>query len=80
MNSLRNQLEFCRTNYVVVAADDARNDVLKKAADLQFKDMDLWYMPYSAVSELHGFINRHDNHGLPKDFMKSFMEELNSNG
>lgn len=80
MNSLRNQLEFCRTNYVVVAADDARKDVLKKAADLQFKDMDLWYMPYSAVSELHGFINRHDNYGLPKDFMKSFMEKLNSNG
>lgn len=77
MNALRTQMEFSRTDYVIVANDDARSEVLKKAADPQFDCMDLWYMPYSAVSELHAFTLRHPNRGVNRDFMKSFMERLN---
>ena len=77
MNALRTQMEFSRTNYVIVADDNARNEVLKKASDPQFNRMDLWYMPYSAVSEMHAFTIRHRNHGVNRDFMKSFMEQLN---
>ena len=77
MNALRTQMEFSRTDYVIVADDNARNDVLKKASDPQFDRMDLWYMPYSAVSEMHAFTIRHRNRGVNRDFMKSFMEQLN---
>ena len=34
-------------------------------------------MPYSAVSEMHAFTIRHRNRGVNRDFMKSFMEQLN---
>ena len=77
MNALRTQMEFSRTDFVIVASDEDRGEVLKKAADPQYDCMDLWYMPYSAVSELHAFTLNHVNRGVNRDFMKSFMEPLN---
>lgn len=78
MNALRTQLEFCRTNYIIVAADEARADVLKKAADPQFEDMPLGFLPYSAVTEFHAFTKRHPNRGnVKKEFVLTFVEEFN---
>ena len=79
MHSLFTTLSFIRTNYVIVAADDARSEVLRKSSDPQFHDMDLWYLPYSGVAELHAFTQRHQNRGVTRDFMKSFMEPITLN-
>jgi type II restriction enzyme len=71
--------------YVVVAPDDQRDSVVRKAADATFADMreQLWYFPYSSVEELLDLCRRRDissNSVSPEKFVELFMERIELEG
>lgn len=62
--------------WVIVAADEDRNEVLRKANDPQFSDLDTKYFPYSGVEELHSLCRRRglSNKSVNEAFLDCFME------
>lgn len=79
MIHLMMELPHVKTNYVVVAPDSDRNEVVRKASFPQFRNIDLWYMPYSSLLELTHIADNHPpvNDSRLIDVSKSFMERLN---
>jgi type II restriction enzyme len=62
--------------WVIVAADEDRNDVLRKANDPQFSSLETRYFSYSAVEELYSLCRRRglSNHSVNEKFLDCFME------
>lgn len=60
--------------WVIVAADEDRKKVLQEASKPQFLDMNVQFMPYSAVEELFSLCERRKIHGITDDFLDCFME------
>lgn len=67
--------------YVVVAPDDQRDSVFRKAADATFSALrdQLWYFPYSSVEELLDLCRRRGISGgnvNPEKFVELFLERI----
>ncbi|MBS7565654.1 hypothetical protein KHS38_14680 [Mucilaginibacter sp. Bleaf8] len=62
--------------YVIVAADEDREDVVKKASHPQFKDLDTKYFPYSAVEELYALCQKRKLRGVTEEFLDCYMESV----
>jgi type II restriction enzyme len=63
------------TRYVVAAPDEDRAKVLSEFNKTQFKALHPAFMPYSAVRELLGLVQRRDLHGAVNDgFLEAFLE------
>ncbi|MFD0930205.1 hypothetical protein ACFQ1T_10510 [Methylophilus glucosoxydans] len=62
--------------WVIVAADEDRGEVLRKANDPQFSSLNTKYFPYSAVEELHSLCRRRGltSAAVNEVFLDSFME------
>lgn len=62
--------------WVIVAADEDREDVIRKANAPQFKSLNTKYFPYSAVEELYSLCKRRNlsNKAVNEDFLDCFME------
>lgn len=62
--------------WVIVAADEDRSEVLRKANDPQFASLDTKYFSYSAVEELHSLCRRRglSNRSVNEMFLDCFME------
>ena len=77
MLKFRDKASFLNTRYVVVAPDDDRSAVMRKAQPEQFDDLSPLFFPYSQVEELYAFVSRHYGklRGVKKDdFLLNFME------
>lgn len=68
-----------KTRYVIVASDEDREDVFKKASKEQFKVLDVRYFSYSAVEELYSICKRRKLKGVTDEFLDCFMEPVNMN-
>lgn len=62
--------------WVIVAADEDRAEVIRKANTLQFKSLDTKFFSYSAVEELYSLCKRRNlsNKAVNEDFLDCFME------
>ena len=77
MLQFKHAANYLNTQFVIVAPDDDREDVLTKASKEQFEDLKTLFFPYSQVEELYSFVSRHTGRirGIKKDFLLTFMEE-----
>ena len=66
--------------WVIVAADEDRLEVVRKANHLQFKSLDVKYFSYSAVEELYSLCKRRrlNSNAVNEDFLNCFMEPVMS--
>ncbi|MEI6184261.1 MAG: restriction endonuclease [Bacteroidota bacterium] len=76
MKDLYNCIPGTKTRYVIVASDDDREDVFKKARKEQFKELDVKYFSYSAVEELFSLCKRRKLKGVTDEFLDCFMEPV----
>lgn len=76
MKNFRDRIPSILTRYVIVAADDARKEVLRKANHEIYKDLSLWYFSYSSVEELYYFCKNRKVIGINDFFIESFMEKI----
>jgi type II restriction enzyme len=62
--------------WVIVAADEDREEVIRKANTLQFQSLNTKYFSYSAVEELYSVCKRRNlsNKAVNEDFLDCFME------
>ena len=62
--------------WVIVAADEDRDDVIRKANTSQFKSLDTKYFSYSSVEELYSLCKRRNlsSKAVNEDFLDCFME------
>lgn len=65
-----------KTRYVIVAADEDREDVFRKASKEQFKVLDIRFFSYSAVEELYSICKRRRLRGITEEFLDCFMEPV----
>jgi type II restriction enzyme len=65
--------------WVIVAPDEDRNNVIRKASTPQFRSLDIEYFSYSSVEELHSLCMRRriDNLAVNDRFISCFMERVN---
>lgn len=77
MLQFKNNASYLNTQYVIVAPDEDREDVLTKVSKEQFEDLEAMFFPYSQVEELYSFVSKHTGHirGIKKDFLLTFMEK-----
>lgn len=68
--------------WVIVAADEDRNEVIRKASSQQFASLNTKFFPYSAVEELHSLCNRRrlSNRSVSEAFLDCFMEPCINTG
>ena len=62
------------TRYVIVAPDEDRDKVVAEANREQFKELDIWFFPYSAVEELYSLTDRRHIVGIEDDYLETYME------
>lgn len=64
------------TNFVVVAPDEDRKLVMERSNRWQYREIEPWFLPYSAVEELYSFSRKRKGviRGVDKRFMFNFME------
>ncbi len=63
--------------YTVIAPDELRNKVVLEANNPVFSSMKTRYMPYSAVRELYGLIQKYNlTNVVQRSFIEPFMEKI----
>ena len=62
--------------WVIVAPDEDREDVIRKANTLQFKSLDTKYFSYSSVEELYSLCKKRNlsSKAVNESFLDCFME------
>ena len=77
MLNFQAKLPRFHTRYVIVAADDDRQHVLKEASKDIFKSLNVLYFPYSAVEELYYLCEKRNlnRHSVTEEFLDCFMEK-----
>jgi len=63
------------TRWVIVAADEDRQKILKAASKRQFYSLEPNYFPYSSVEELYSLCQRRNLRGVNDEFLDCFMEK-----
>jgi len=74
MRGFQEAIPSINTRYVIVAPDDLRKNVIEKANQPQFRQLNARYFPYSAVEELYRLCQRRKIRGVTQEFLDSFME------
>lgn len=64
------------TRYVIVAADEEREHVIREAQKPQFSSLETRFFPYSAVEELFALCQRRKLRGITEDFLDCYMEPV----
>jgi len=67
------------TRYVIVAADEDRDLVLREASKPQFRDLKTKFFPYSAVEELYALCQKRKISGVTEEFLDCYMEPILGN-
>lgn len=63
--------------FTVIAPDELRNKVVSEANNPVFNSMKTRYMPYSAVRELYGLIQKYNlSNVVQRSFIEPFMEKI----
>ena len=76
MNRFRGELPALQgIQWIVVAPDEIRQKVLQEANDQQFADLDVRFLPYSAVEELYSLCQRRKIYGVSDQFIECFTEK-----
>ena len=70
-----------QTRYVIVAADDDRQHVMKEASKEIFKPLKVAFFPYSAVEELYYLCEKRNlsRQSVTEEFLDCFMEKVATN-
>lgn len=76
MKDLYDCIPAQKTRYVIVASDEDREDVFRKASKEQFRILDIRYFSYSAVEELYSICKRRKLRGVTEEFLDCFMESV----
>jgi type II restriction enzyme len=76
MLNFQAKLPRFQTRYVIVAADNDKNHVIKEANKDIFKPLNVLYFPYSAVEELYYICEKRNlnRHSVTEEFLDCFME------
>lgn len=74
MRGLYDVLPSFPTRYVVVAADEDRDKVLRETNRPQFRPLNARFFPYSAVEELYYLCEKREIRGVTEQFLDCFME------
>lgn len=64
------------SKYVIVAADEDRDRVVREISLPQFSTLNARYFPYSAVEELYALCQRRKIRGITEEFLDCYMEEV----
>ena len=66
--------------WVIVAADEDRSEVMRKANAAQFKSLNTRYFSYSAVEELYSLCKRRklSSKAVNEEFLDCFMESCST--
>jgi len=77
MLNFQAKLPRFQTRYVIVAADDDRQHVIKESSKDIFKSLNVSYFPYSAVEELYYLCEKRNlnRHSVTEEFLDCFMEK-----
>lgn len=76
MKNFKDRFPPFPTRYVIVAADEDRDKVIREANKPQFRDLNPRYFTYSAVEELYSLCQRRKIKGVSEEFLDSFMEPI----
>jgi len=76
MKNFKDKFPPFPTRYVIVAADEDRDKVLKEANKPQFKDLNTRFFPYSAVEELYALCQKRKLKGITEEFLDCYMEPI----
>jgi type II restriction enzyme len=73
----KHKAEHLNTQYVIVAPDSDRENVMIKISEEQFEELNPFYFSYSQVEELYSFVSRYKGKikGVKRDFLQTFMEK-----
>lgn len=67
--------KFETTKYIIVAPDEDREKVIAEINKEQFRELDAWYFPYSAVEELYDLCRRRKIRGIKHEFLECYIEK-----
>jgi type II restriction enzyme len=68
--------ELAHMTYIIAAPDEIRAEVMRKACAPQFDDMNIQYLPYSAVEDLYLLCNRKLKGIDSAKFFHTFLEPV----
>ncbi len=64
--------------YVIVAADEERQKVIREASREQFWDIETRFFPYSAVEELFAICQKRKLRGVTDEFLDCYIEQISN--
>lgn len=76
MKNLKDNFLNLPTRYVIAAADDEREKVIREANKEQFKELNTKFFSYSSIEELYSLCQRRKLRGVTEDFLDCFMENI----
>src|SRR5579871_560899 len=76
MKKLYNHISNFKTRYVIVASDDDRDEVIRKANAKDFADLNTRFFSYSAVEELYALCQKRKLKGVTEEFLDCYMEPI----
>jgi len=79
MKNFKDKFPPYPTRYVIVAADEDRDRVIREANKPQFKDLNTKFFSYSSVEELYALCQRRKLKGVTEDFLDCYMEPILNN-
>jgi len=79
MKNFKDKFPPFLTRYVIVAADEDREKVIKEANKPQFRDLNTRFFPYSAVEELYALCQKRKLKGVTEEFLDCYMEPILEN-
>lgn len=69
--------ELKNMTYIIAAPDEIRDQVIRKSSAPQFKDMDIQFLPYSAVEDMY-LLSKRNIKGIDNTkFFHTFLESVN---
>lgn len=74
MKNFQDKIPPISTRWVIVAPDEDRNKVVERANREQFRSLNTYYFPYSAVEELYSLCIRREIKDVGDEFLECFME------
>ena len=76
MLKFKDELPEYPTRYVIVAADEDRDKVLREGNLPQFRPLKTRYFPYSAVEELYSLCEKRKLRGVTEELLDCYMEPV----
>ena len=77
MQKFHDKIPAIMTRYVIVAPDEARDEVFRKGKSEMFSNLNPRYFSYSAVEELYGLCTKRHLRNIGEGFLDCYMEPIN---